>query len=156
MSADRERLATAVKACSQHATRLHEAIRDLTQYMPTKAAAIGSANAIEVRTIDQFVYRFGKLQDTTGNQLFPALLATLQEPIRDWSVRDRLNRLEQLRILPDVTAWDRIRSIRNRLAHEYPDAPERQAAILNLAWQTVPELLVIVEQVVSRARQSLG
>lgn len=156
MNTDYARLASALQACVQHAKRLREAMRDLAPHVPAQLADVSHADANLVRTLDQFVYRFSKLQDTAGGQLFPALLAVLGEPIREWSVRDRLNRLEQLRVLPDAAAWDRIRAVRNRLAHEYPDAPERQAAILGLAWDTAPELLALVERVAERARQAIA
>lgn len=156
MSADRPRLETALLACAQHADRLREAMHDLAAHMPVSAVSLATANTQRVRTLDQFVYRFSKLQDTAGQQLFPALLRVLQEPVQEQSVRDRLNRLEQLRILPDAAAWDQIRAVRNRLTHEYPDAPERQAAILNLAWQAAPALISITAQVADQARKSLS
>lgn len=156
MNVEAERLASAVHACRQHAVRLREAMDAMAEHMPLTAATLQAADAAQVRTFDQFVYRFGKLQDTTGSQLFPATLTCLQEPIREASMRDRLNRLEQLRILSDVAAWNRIRAVRDRLAHEYPDAPERQAAVLNLAWQAAPELLSIVTKVAAHAEQSAG
>lgn len=156
MNVDEQRLKTALLACTQHAGRLCEALHDLTAHMPVSVVGLAAASIQYVRTLDQFVYRFCKLQDTAGQQLFPALLRVLQEPVQEWSVRDRLNRLEQLRILPDVQAWDHIRAVRNRLTHEYPDAPERQAAILNLAWQTAPALIDTTAQVITCARKSLG
>ncbi|WOE70321.1 hypothetical protein RZR97_01815 [Hydrogenimonas thermophila] len=39
---------------------------------------------------------------------------------------DILNLLEKLEILDDIKSWDRLREIRNSLAHEYPfDIDER-------------------------------
>ena len=58
-----------------------------------------------------------------GERLIPGTLGWLAEPFEDWPMRDRLDRLEKLGYL-DVEAWLRWREIRNRLAHEYPDAPE--------------------------------
>lgn len=156
MSIDEQQLETALQACTQHAGRLREAMHELTAHMPATAANLAAASAQDVRVLDQFVYRFCKLQDTAGHQLFPALLRVLQEPVQEWSVRDRLNRLEQLHILPDAQTWNHIRAVRNRLAHEYPDAPERQAAVLNLAWQTASTLVDITTQVASQARKTLN
>lgn len=130
-------------------------MHDLDAHTPISAASLTAVSRQYVRTLDQFVYRFCKLQDTAGHQLFPALLRVLQEPVQEWSVRDRIYRLEQLRILPDAQAWDHIRAVRNRLTHEYPDAPERQAAVLNLAWNTAPSLIDITEKVADHARKNL-
>jgi len=71
-----------------------------------------------------------KLQDALGERLVPATLARLLEPYEAWSMRDRLDRLEKLGFL-DVDPWLEWHDVRNRLAHEYPDAPAlRHAAVL--------------------------
>ncbi|MGE3104325.1 MAG: hypothetical protein AB7K14_03650 [Lysobacterales bacterium] len=79
--------------------------------------------------MDQLLFRFMKLQDTVGERLIPQTLATLREPFEDWSMRDRLNRLEKLGYL-DVDDWLSWREVRNQLAHEYPDQPEIRFATL--------------------------
>jgi hypothetical protein len=82
------------------------------------------------RLSDQIIYRFMKLQDALGERLVPATLARLLETYEPWSMRDRLDRLEKLGFL-EVDLWLAWRDVRNRLAHEYPDAPElRHAAVL--------------------------
>jgi len=82
--------------------------------------------------VDQLLFRFIKLQDTVGERLIPATLASLREPFEDWPMRDRLNRLEKLGYL-DVDNWLAWREVRNRLAHEYPDQPEVRFAALMAA-----------------------
>jgi hypothetical protein len=42
------------------------------------------------------------LQDALGAQLYPALLAYLQEPYEDRSMLDKLNRLEKMGYLVSV------------------------------------------------------
>jgi hypothetical protein len=67
---------------------------------------------------------------TRVERLVPATLARLLGPYESWSMRDRLVRLEKLGLL-DVDRWLEWRDVRNRLAHEYPNAPElRDAAVL--------------------------
>lgn len=129
---------------------------ELADMMPAEGQTLVDATDDLVRTLDQFVYRFGKLQDALASQLFPALLTLMQEPCRDWSMRDRLARLEQLKVLPDQAEWDRIRAIRNRLVHEYPDAPERHAAVLTLAWNCAPALVRITNHVLAEAESQLA
>ncbi len=68
-----------------------------------------------------------KLQDTLGERLIPATLGMLAETFEDWPMRDRLDRLEKLGYV-DVESWLRWRELRNRLAHEYPDAPDLRYA----------------------------
>ena len=38
-------------------------------------------------------------------------------------------------------------AIRNRIAHLYPDDPERQAANLNAAYEAVPDLLAAYQHI---------
>ena len=93
-----------------------------------------------VRLVDQMLFRFTKLQDTLGERLIPATLAHLAEPFEHWPMRDRLSRLEKLGYL-DVDDWLRWREVRNRLAHEYPDAPEIRLASLKAGIQAAREVL---------------
>jgi len=52
------------------------------------------------RLLDQFAYRYTRLQDDMGARLIPAILSTLGEDIAPMATLDRLNRLEQLGWLP--------------------------------------------------------
>ena len=153
MTADNARLDTAIAACRQHATRLRSAMDFLAPVMPLDENRMADLDDEGVRGLDQFVYRFGKLQDACGNQLFPALLAVLKEPAHEWSMRDRLHRLEQLGFLSRPDDWDAVRAVRNRLVHEYPDDPARQAAMLALAWKWARPLLDIAGQVANAAER---
>lgn len=78
---------------------------------------------------DQILFRFMKLQDCLGERLVPATLDALAEPYEAWPMRDRIDRLERLGYL-DVGRWLGWRELRNRLAHEYPDAPQLRHAQL--------------------------
>lgn len=84
-----------------------------------------------------------------GARLFPSVLAVLGEPYEDWSMIDRLNRLAQLDLVELPDDWRRFREIRNRLTHEYPDAPEIQAAVLNQAWETTEALRVAYGRIIA-------
>ena len=91
------------------------------QAQPTPSIEALEADSALRRLTDQILYRFTKLQDAMGERLVPATLAWLREPHEDWSMRDRLDRLEKLSFL-DVETWLTWRDVRNRLAHEYPGA----------------------------------
>ncbi|HTY99557.1 MAG TPA: hypothetical protein VMB75_06965, partial [Rhodocyclaceae bacterium] len=71
-----------------------------------------------VAALDQFAFRFSRLQDTLGQQAFRAVLVgVLREPCEDSPMRDLLDRLERLRLLPSADRWEEIRAARNALAH---------------------------------------
>ena len=98
-----------------------------------------------VAALDQFAFRFARLQDTLGQKVFRAVLVgSLREPYEDRPLRDVLDRLEQLRLLPSAERWEEIRAARNSLAHDYPDTPAQRAARLNLAQPMVDEMAAIL------------
>jgi hypothetical protein len=99
-----------------------------------------------VAALDQFAFRFGRLQDTLGQKVFRAVLVgALREPCEDSPMRDVLDRLERLRLLPSADRWEEIRAARNSLAHDYPDTPAQRAARLNLARPMVDEMATILD-----------
>jgi hypothetical protein len=74
-----------------------------------------------IKTIDAFVYRFVKLQDYMGQKLFKNLLKSLGEDYDSLSFLDILDKLEKLGIIPKADEWIQIRTLKNKLTHEYPD-----------------------------------
>ncbi|MEO5327908.1 MAG: hypothetical protein H7829_06645 [Magnetococcus sp. THC-1_WYH] len=122
-------LTTALWEADRHLAVLEVALHDW-QATPVIDLTGLEADQNQLRVLDQLLFRFIKLQDALGQRLVPATLAALSEPFEDWSMIDRLNRLEKLGYL-DVDPWLRWREARNRLAHEYPGHDEtRFAAIL--------------------------
>jgi hypothetical protein len=85
--------------------------------------------------LDAFVARFGRLQDTLGDKLIPALLRHLLE--NPGSNLDNLNRMEKLGLLISVDDWIEARNLRNRLIHEYMNDPEEFSSALHRAHQLV-------------------
>jgi hypothetical protein len=72
------------------------------------------------RIINSFLFNFSKLQDKIGAKLFKQLLIELREIDNDSVVMiDVLNILEKFDIL-QRDDWERLREIRNSIAHEYP------------------------------------
>jgi hypothetical protein len=123
------RIASALWECDRHRATLAEALVEWAGLSEPDMQALEADPAVR-HLSDQILYRFMKLQDALGERLVPATLARLLEPFEAWPMRDRLDRLEKLGFL-DVGPWLAWRDVRNRLAHEYPDAPElHHAAVL--------------------------
>lgn len=124
------RLAAAVWECGRHATALSGALAQWHTLPLPSSQALEHDETLR-RLTDQILYRFTKLQDAMGERLVPATLGWLREPCEDWSMRDRLDRLEKLGYLT-TEGWLQWREVRNRLAHEYPNAEEqRYQAVLS-------------------------
>ncbi|NOT13868.1 MAG: hypothetical protein HOP23_18955 [Methylococcaceae bacterium] len=100
--------------------------------MPLDATKYQQLSEDEIEHIDQFLFRFAKLQDAMGEKLFMLLLEFLKEDnIKQKPFIDILNRLEQLGLLEDKNIWLELRKIRNNIAHQYEDEPQQAAEALN-------------------------
>ena len=98
MSGTADRVTLALWEADRHMEALDQALAEW------RAAPEPSWQAIEEdiglrRLTDQILFRFMKLQDALGERLLPATLALLREPFEEWSMRDRLDRLEKLGFL---------------------------------------------------------
>jgi hypothetical protein len=122
-------LSDALSQCARHAAVLQQALARMPQ--PVTAALVHTADEELVRSTDQFVLRFIKLQDTLGEHVLrPFAADVLGEPVSDLPLIDVLNRLERFGYL-SVSQWLRWRALRNALTHEYPEQPQIRAAVLN-------------------------
>ncbi len=89
--------------------------------------------------VEAFIGRFGRLQDTLGDKLLPALLAHLGD--RPASQIDNLDRAERLGWIKDANRWMDIRDLRNKMVHEYMEDPTILADALNNGHQFVSDLI---------------
>lgn len=89
--------------------------------------------------LDAFVSRFGRLQDTLGDKLLPALLRYSLE--KTGTQLDNLLRAEKLGWITSVQAWVEVRELRNRLVHEYVESPDDLLVALLAALQGVQVLI---------------
>ncbi len=88
----------------------------------------------DVQAIDQYLFRFSKLQDSMGEKLFRVLLGRFEENMDRLSFLDVVNKLEKY-VAKDITnEWHDLRKIRNQLAHEYEDDAIEMANIINLIY----------------------
>lgn len=93
--------------------------------------------------LDAFVARFGRLQDTLGDKLLPALLRASLESTG--SQLDNLLRAEKMGWIESSDHWITIRMLRNRLIHEYMRSPGDLLQALHEALDSV-EVLVNTQQ----------
>jgi len=84
------RLQNALRGCRQHAYYMRYALDALAPLLPLTAQRLQSLDAETVQDLDQFVLRFGKLQDAIGMRLLPAVLSSLQEPYERRPMLDKL------------------------------------------------------------------
>jgi hypothetical protein len=129
--------------CQGHAEALQDALQDM-QVRALNVDDYTPLNKADRRLLDQFAYRYTRLQDDMGVKLVPAVLKALGEDVSPMSALDRFARLEQLGWLDSADEWQTLRQIRNQFAHDYPDNAhdrfERLQAAIGAATQLMSEL----------------
>lgn len=147
-------LAHAYSTCLGHAEALREALVDLHQRDLQEIERDKLAKE-DRRLLDQFAYRYTRLQDDMGARLMPAILRALEEDIAAMSAVDRLNRLEQLGWLPSAAQWSELRRIRNTFAHDYPETPAERHAQWRLAMAAAEQVLALLDGFTARMHTKL-
>lgn len=107
----------------------------------------------ESEKLDAFVARFGRLQDTTGDKLLPALLRFVGQ--MPGPVIDNLNLAEKWGWLPSASAWLDMRQMRNKMVHEYIRDPAVLSDALNTAHEQVPMLVTSAQRLLLQTQQRL-
>jgi len=138
------RLQDAWRECERHVYHLFHAMSSIRTFWPLTRETYTNLSDEQVQDVDQFILRFTKLQDTMGSRLFPAILHYLTEQFEERPMLDKLNRLEKLGFIDNVEKWQVVRNIRNKFAHDYPDDPDKNAAQLNFAFESVSDLYTML------------
>ena len=126
-----------------HLKRLFYAGTHIASFFPLTDELMLTMNEENVSHLDQFIFRFMKLQDCIGQRLFSSLLECLQEDYSSKPFIDVLNRLEKLEIIESTYIWQELRDIRNDIAHEYPENSSDNMKALNELFLKTADLLTI-------------
>ena len=121
-----------LKECDKHLQRINEAYSDMSVFMPLTAAKYENLSKDDVQAIDQYLFRFSKLQDSMGEKLFRVLLGRFEENTDTLAFLDVIKKLEKYVAMDIANEWQDLRKIRNQLAHEYEDEAIEMANIINL------------------------
>lgn len=143
-------LDVALQQCLRHA----EVIKSVLAELPLQITAeqLRQRDPALTRALDQFIFRFTKLQDTLGvHVLRQFALEVLREPVDGEAFIDVLLLLEKRGLL-DYAGWVNQRKLRNALTHEYPEDLERQANVLADGRLASRQLMAWLDVLVQRAR----
>lgn len=150
---ERLKLISAKHECEKHEARILKALEILKPSFPFTVNNINSFDDGRVAVLDQFLYRFAKLQDCIGLRLIPALYEALENDDRPLAFIDILNRLEKLGLLSSVNDWQFFRALRNNLAHEYPEREEDVVEAVNLLFFFLGTFLYLVSASYKKSRR---
>lgn len=146
----RERITREFEVCDRHIIRIKEALDELSAILPIQCDKYQTLTSDEVRCLDQFIFRFSKLQDAMGAKLFRYILEHLNEDISSLPMRDILNRLERYNIIPSVSEWIYVGELRNEIAHDYPIDDQEVVQAINELINKTDILLEIYKELKKR------
>jgi len=138
-----ERLQRIFHECERHQARMMTASQHVQHLLPLQATSYLKLNEEDIAYIDQFLFRYAKLQDTIGQRLFKAILVFFQEDVEVLPFLDILNRLDKLEFIASAEKWQELREIRHAIAHEYDDSPELVVQALHAVFASHQDLMDI-------------
>ena len=149
LNTDRLKLQKYLNECDKHKIRIEKSYAKVKDIFPLSASRYESLSDDDIEAIDQYLFRFAKLQDTLGKRVFRLIVSEYEDSVEEMTFLDILNRLEKIGLLEDVNTWKRLRDARNDIAHQYEDDPQEMAEALNNIFAYKSELIGIFENIVA-------
>ncbi len=142
-----EKLEKIFYECDRHILRINNASSKMSNTMPLTKEKFINLSDDEVEHIDQFLFRFAKLQDAMGQKLFKSILLYLNEDIEAKPFIDILNMMEKLHLLESALEWKKLRDNRDELSHNYEDEPEEMSESINILYDKKDMLIGIYNKI---------
>lgn len=135
-----------INICEIHKKRLEYAYSKVLPFLPINEEKYYSIDNNLISYIDQYIFRFSKLQDVIGQKLFKEILMLADEDVEKMTFRDILNRLEKLELINSRYAWLKLRELRNSVAHEYPTSDSESIEALNELFNVKNEIIEVLNK----------
>lgn len=132
-----------------HTKRLSRAITKMSPVMPLDSDRYLQLTEDEIEHIDQFLFRFAKLQDAMGAKLFRYIMLYLGEDIENRPFIDILNRMEKIGLIDSANEWRELREDRNELSHNYENEPISMSISINILYEKSERLIEIYNRIKS-------
>jgi predicted nucleotidyltransferase len=120
-----------INECKKHQMWIEESFSEIQDIFPLSGKKYTMLTTMEIKNIDQFLFRFSKMQDTVGEKLFRLIVKDFVEDTTTMTFIDILNQLERIKIIDSVQEWQNLRKARNDISHQYDDEPEEMAEAIN-------------------------
>lgn len=141
-----------IETCELHLQRIEDSLFHIRHLLPFEESKFPIQTYQDLSSLDMFSMRLSKLQDTMGSKLIPLFLYHLGESTDGLSTIDMMNKLQKLHIIEDISTWQKLRDIRNIIAHEYPDSYDIISKTLNEAIALSPFLSTILANIKKRVQ----
>jgi len=122
----------------------------ISSFLPISSENYEELNENFSDTLDAIAFRFSKIQSILGEKVFKLFLKELGYIVENKSFLDILSELEKLNII-ERKNWIKLREIRNRVSHEYPN--EIEEIIENL--EKMIESFDIFEEIYLKIKEKL-
>ena len=149
-----EKLIMILYECNQHVKMINNSYNKIQVHLPLDKEKYLKFDLEECGYIDQFLFRFSKLQDSMGEKLFSTMFFLLGEDYSKRPFIDILNRLEKMELLYK-DEWLSLRKIRNNVAHEYSFNILELVDSLNEILNVTDDLLKIYEDIKNYCEERL-
>jgi hypothetical protein len=133
-------LNSSIRECDAHRSRMNYAILKLSSVLPLSIENFPLEDDDLMAYLDQFLFRFSKLQDSMAHRLCSPLYGLLEGTTETFPFIDILNRLEKYGALTSADTWQYFRFLRNNMTHDYPESLKKNVDNLNLIITHWPEL----------------
>lgn len=123
--------------------RLNFAYLRNEKFLPFTKSILQDLDPEQISFVDQYIFRFAKIQDIMGDKLFGMILELVEEYNDSLAFIDKLNKLEKLEVIKDKEEWIYLRKLRNEVSHEYPLLDDEAVASLNNLFRSKDKLMDI-------------
>ena len=148
--------ASALEECGKHIQRINTALKLLDPVFPLTEDRLNALSDEQTAVLDQFLYRFAKLQDCIGLRLIPSVYVLLENDTVVRPFIDILNRLEKLDVLTSANDWQYFRSLRNNVAHEYPERAEDIVNAINALYASWSRFIALYMKLAATAEKLIS
>lgn len=125
---------SSIKECNSHLSKLTRSYGLIKEFFPLTEDGLKNCSEERIEHLDQFIYRFTKLQDAMGTRLLPSVYSYLRNDAKPVPFIDILSTLEKYEVLTSENDWQFFRNLRNYLAHDYPESIGQTVLTLNMLY----------------------
>jgi len=141
-----DQLKKIIEVCAVHRRRMKEAYSRISSLFPLNEDRYTNCSSEMVAFVDQYIFRFAKLQSVVGEKLFKSLLINSGEDLSGLTFLDILSMIEKFRIIESSDDWLKIRDVRNNVSHDYPMLIQETVDALNVLVSVQPALESVVDR----------
>lgn len=131
-------VADALEGGKRARMRLEQTLALLRPKLPVTPESLEALEIEDQFKIDSLLLQFSNMVAIVRDQLLRGILLTREGRLQSRERAEQQARAEALGIIPKGLAFEVIAKARNRVAHQYPADPVKQAAIVNEVASAVP------------------